>query len=92
MWEQSSMMNVWRREATSAIEGVVAKFDLNSMNKDQKARLRCAIDAAYPFELQKNHPYQIWLDERRKAFSRLGLDENENKVGETSDQLSLFDL
>lgn len=84
------MMSIWRREAIAAIEGAIALFDLNSMDEAQKARLRCAIDAAYPFELRKNHPYQIWLDERSKAFSSLGLDED--KSSQTSDQLSLFDL
>ncbi|RCJ20105.1 hypothetical protein A6S26_05135 [Nostoc sp. ATCC 43529] len=70
-------MSYWRERATAAIDEAIAGFpaDLNNLNEQQKKELRCAIDASYPFGLRKNHPYQVWLDERRKAFYRLGLAE-----------------
>ncbi|PHJ59622.1 hypothetical protein VF14_32650 [Nostoc linckia z18] len=70
-------MSYWREKAAAAIEEAIALFaaDLNNLNDQQKQRLKCAIDASYPFGLRKNHPYQAWLDERRKAFYRLGLAE-----------------
>ncbi|MDM9583068.1 hypothetical protein [Nostoc sp. GT001] len=72
-------MSYWREKAASVIEEAIANFsvDLENLTDQQKQDLRSAIDASYPFGMRKNHPYQIWLDERRKAFYRLGLAEAE---------------
>lgn len=70
-------MNYWREKAAQTIQDAIAftskDMDLNNLSEAQKRELRCAIDAAYPFGIRRNHPYQMWLDERRKTFYRLGL-------------------
>ncbi len=70
-------MSYWREKATAAINEAIALFaaDLDNLSEQQRKELKRAIDASYPFDLRKNHPYQAWLDERRKAFYRLGLAE-----------------
>ncbi|MEH2201152.1 hypothetical protein [Nostoc sp.] len=70
-------MSYWREKSAGVISAVITNFgaDLKNLTDRQKQDLRCAIDASYPFGARKNHPYQIWLDERRKAFYRLGLAE-----------------
>jgi hypothetical protein len=68
-------MSYWREKSAEVINGVITQFDtdFHNLTDQQKQQLKCAIDASYPFGTRKNHPYQIWLDERRKAFYRLGL-------------------
>lgn len=56
----------WQYYAAEAIRQALA-----SAPKD--ADLIKVIDAAYPFGQRKYRPYQIWLDERKKALIRLNL-------------------
>jgi hypothetical protein len=83
-------MSYWRQRAASAIEAAIVTInvDLENLTDQQKQQLMCAIDAAYPFGVRKNHPYQIWLDERRQAFERLGII---NKKNRSKDKSPLFD-
>ncbi|MEH1777075.1 hypothetical protein [Nostoc sp.] len=69
-------MSYWRERAASAIEAAILRcvnVDLKNLSEQDKQQLRREIDASYPFGVRKNYPYQTWLDERRKAFYRLGL-------------------
>lgn len=68
-------MSYWRERAASAIETAISTIDIEKgeLSLADKRKLKGAIDASYPFGVRKNHPYQVWLDERRKAFYRLGL-------------------
>ncbi|MEH1821512.1 MAG: hypothetical protein V7L31_20935 [Nostoc sp.] len=68
-------MSYWRERAASAIEQAISTINVNleNLSEQDKQQLKCVIDAAYPFRTRKNHPYQIWLDERQKAFERLGI-------------------
>ncbi|QKQ75572.1 hypothetical protein [Nostoc sp. TCL240-02] len=68
-------MSYWRERAAEAIASVIASasVDLKNLSLADKRKLKGAIDASYPFGVRKNHPYQVWLDERRKTFYELGL-------------------
>ncbi|MBD2437389.1 hypothetical protein [Nostoc sp. FACHB-110] len=98
-------MSYWRDKASEAISQVIANavaegINLENLSEAQKRDLRASIDASYPFGLRKNHPYQMWLDERRKAFYRYGLAQmpapnRKPAIGCDSTvpgQLQLFDL
>ncbi|MFK0733799.1 MAG: hypothetical protein ACFKPT_02500 [Gloeotrichia echinulata GP01] len=91
-------MSYWRDEARITINEAIAGIDLTNLSEQQKKELRCAIDASYPFGIRRNHPYKIWMDERRKAFYRLGLSEpsalsNQKKADQSvPGQMSIFDF
>ncbi|MBN3875266.1 hypothetical protein [Nostoc sp. JL23] len=91
-------MSYWRERAVSAIETAIATInvDFQNLSASDKQQLKCAMpaagcayDAAYPFGVRKNHPYQVWLDERQKALEMLGI---VNKKIRSKDELPLFDL
>ncbi len=85
------MKDHWRETARAAIEGAIADFatkcDLENLSDSQKRELRIWIDAAYPFQLRKNYPWQAWQDERRQAFDKYQL---ENFSTSQAQQQSLF--
>lgn len=90
-------MSYWREKASEAIAQVIAGaiaegMDLKNLSEAQKRDLRIRIDAAYPFGIKRasSHPCQVWVDERRKAFDKLGL--NKPATNATPGQLQLFDL
>lgn len=74
-------MSYWREKAAAAIKEAISTMgyanasadDLKNLSLADTRLLKAAIDASYPFGVRKNHPYQIWLDERRKTFYELGL-------------------
>ncbi|MFN6572352.1 hypothetical protein [Dendronalium sp. ChiSLP03b] len=79
--------------------GQVPWHKATAVSETQKKELRLAIDAAYPFGVRKNHPYQQWWGERRKAFDRLGLAQSEGRKKPAINcdptvpgQTSIFDL
>ncbi len=82
-------MSYWREKADAAIIAAIASINVNleNLSEQDKQKLKCVIDAAYPFSARKNHPYQVWLDERRKAFERLGII---NKKIRSKSELPLF--
>lgn len=93
-------MSYWRGKAVEAINKAIAStgLDLTNLSEQQKKELRRAIDVFYPFGVRRNHPYQVWMDERRKAFYRLGLAEpnalsNQKRADQTvPGQMSIFDF
>ncbi|MBD2488986.1 hypothetical protein [Aulosira sp. FACHB-615] len=98
-------MSYWREQASEAIAKVLADaiasgMNLENLSETDKRELKGRIDASYPFGLRKNHPYKIWLDERRKVFYRYGLAQmpapnRKPAIGCDSTvpgQLQLFDL
>ena len=58
--------NKWRIAANQAIDKAIKEAP-------QGSDLKAAIDNAYPFGARKYTPYKIWLEERKKALTRLGL-------------------
>ena len=55
------MTSIWRLAAREAIEKAIA-----SLLADDLPGIKKMVDAAYPFGLRANHPYKMWLSERRK--------------------------
>lgn len=53
----------WRPIARRVIQRVIAE-----VGRDDEARLRKAISAAYPFGDRKHYPYKIWLDEVQRQL------------------------
>ena len=66
------MSRSWRDIARSVINQVILDTPTQPI-RDYLARVKAAIDAAYPFEMRKNHPYKQWLEERAAAFNALGI-------------------
>lgn len=60
------MTSPWRLAAQEAIWTALQNIPIG-------ADAVKAIDAAYPFYERANHPYKIWLDERKKTLIQLGL-------------------
>ena len=87
-------MSKWRLAARQAIQGAIASAPPGAFPYE----LKKAIDAAYPFGQRENHPYKIWLSERRAYFCDLGIHtqqqpkkKNRGKGDRTSPgQLKLF--
>jgi hypothetical protein len=52
------MSKTWRDSARPIIARVIEEVGLD----DRKA-LRKALREAYPWQMRRNHPYKIWLDE-----------------------------
>lgn len=63
------MSSNWRLAARSAIQGAIASLPPDC----DRTELKKAIDAAYPFGSRENHPYKIWLSERKAFFIQLGI-------------------
>jgi hypothetical protein len=63
------MSSNWRLAARRAIQQTIASFPPDC----DRAELKKAIDAAYPFGERAYHPYKIWLSERREIFIELGI-------------------
>lgn len=61
-------MSDWRAEAREAI--IAALVDGRSLGLDGAA-LVGHVDARYPFGARVNHPYRIWLDERKTLLRGL---------------------
>ena len=66
--------------------------DLIYLNADDHKTIKKLISESYPFGERANHPYKIWLDERRKVFLALGIPVNHSRSSNQTDstQLSLF--
>ncbi|AFZ24760.1 hypothetical protein Cylst_2553 [Cylindrospermum stagnale PCC 7417] len=61
----------WRQKSQQVIAKVVKELPEDATPQ----QIKQAIDKSYPFGSRENHPYKIWLDERRKTFYDLGLAE-----------------
>ncbi|WP_414755610.1 hypothetical protein [Anabaena sp. CCY 9910] len=86
------MKDYWREKAKDTIAQVIANFaaksyDMKNLTDSQKRELRMRIDAAYPFNLRKHHPFTVWQEERRIAFDRYALNQSSTP---TAEQPSLF--
>lgn len=68
-------MSEWRLAARRAIQRAIQSVPPGASPQE----LKKAIDAAYPFGLRANHPYKIWLSERREYFKILGIPVREKK-------------
>lgn len=91
------MESKWRTVASLAIGQALGAFtsgggDLIYLNADDHKTIKKLIDESYPFDVRANHPYKIWLDERRKVFLSLGIPFNQPRTANQTDsnQLSLF--
>ncbi|CCF83629.1 hypothetical protein [Nitrolancea hollandica] len=72
----------WREVSQRVITEVIATYpEWEHGNEAQRWMLLDRIDLAYPFGQRENHPYRIWLDERRAVMVRLGLREPEPTAG-----------
>lgn len=87
----------WNSKCTNAIGSEINRFtqnggDISRLTDADKARLKQAIDAAYPFGERRNHPYKVWLKARKQAFLRLGIEvkPKKQKVVGPEEQTSLF--
>jgi hypothetical protein len=60
----------WRDAARDTIEAALRDGRSRGL---VGADLIAAVDAAYPFGPRVNHPYQIWLSERRRVLEVHGL-------------------
>jgi hypothetical protein len=74
------MTTSWRDIARNVICTVTKAAILYNGNPSEwddevKKAVNATIDAAYPFGVRANHPYQIWLDERKEALINLGIEE-----------------
>lgn len=58
----------WRAAAQITIRQAI-----DECKSRDKKEIKKAIDAAYPFGIRENHPYKIWLSERRIALEDLGI-------------------
>ncbi|HEY9610486.1 hypothetical protein [Allocoleopsis sp.] len=67
-----STQNKWRKQIKKAIQHAIS----NAPQEEVKA----SIDGAFPFEKSNCTLTLIWLQERRKALSELGLYEYSNPV------------
>ncbi len=54
-------MSPWRAKARSVIERALKEG--GEMGLEGRSLVKY-IDMQYPFDVRKNHPYQIWLNER----------------------------
>ncbi|WP_414527861.1 hypothetical protein [Nodularia chucula] len=68
-------MSEWRLAARRAIQRAIQSFPPGASPQEMKK----IIDAAYPFGLRANHPYKIWLSERREYFKILGIPTRKKK-------------
>ena len=93
------MESNWRNRAAIAIGEALGKFtegggDLIYLNSDDHEQVKKLIDDAYPFDQRLNHPYKVWLDERRKVFVALGIPVKQTHSCHSDEfdcpQLSLF--
>jgi len=62
------MTSPWRLAARQAIQRAIASVEDKNL-----AKIKKAIDEAYPFGCREYYPYKIWLDEQRKSFYDLGI-------------------
>lgn len=73
------MESWWRKRAQLALAPIAAEFRAIAKNNGgelhppQVIALNKAISDAYSFGVKANHPYKIWLDERRKLLILLGV-------------------
>lgn len=68
------MTSEWRLAARAAIQKAIA-----AAPSDDLAVIKKCIDAAYPFGERENHPYKMWLKERKLCFQELGIIPPETK-------------
>lgn len=56
-------MNYWAEVSINVINQIYRE----NQDKDKKSIVKL-IDAAYPFGNRANHPYKIWLQERKRLL------------------------
>lgn len=61
---------MWRKIAEKTISTIIYK---GIRQRATLQEIKDKIDKSYPFGQRINHPYKIWLDERKKAFIALGI-------------------
>lgn len=61
-------MSDWSATARSRIAEVHRRLPDGATLDERKA----AVDAAYPFGIRWNHPYKVWLRERKRYLARFG--------------------
>jgi len=75
-------MKWWYIQATQTINEVIKKcmaekniglFEIRNLTPEDKAKLRIAIDKAYPFGIKKYTPYKQWLKAKKEITKRIGV-------------------